>query len=34
VQYEKREPGQTPDGGTIDQPWFEAHYDFVLQPQG
>jgi hydroxyquinol 1,2-dioxygenase len=34
VQYEKREPGQAPDGGTIDQPWFEAHYDFVLQPQG
>jgi hydroxyquinol 1,2-dioxygenase len=34
VRYEKREPGQTPDGGTIDEPWFEARYDFVLQPQG
>jgi hydroxyquinol 1,2-dioxygenase len=33
VRYEKREPGQTPDGGTIDQPWFEARYDFLLQPQ-
>jgi hydroxyquinol 1,2-dioxygenase len=31
VRYEKREPGATPDGGAIDQPWFEAHYDFVLQ---
>ena len=26
--------GATPDGGTIDEPWFEARYDFVLQPQG
>jgi hydroxyquinol 1,2-dioxygenase len=34
VRYEKREPGQTPDGGTIDVPWFEARYDFVLQPAG
>jgi hydroxyquinol 1,2-dioxygenase len=33
VRYEKREPGQTPDGGTIDEPWFEARYDFVLQPK-
>jgi len=33
VHYERREPGQTPDGGTIDQPWFEARYDFVLQPR-
>jgi hydroxyquinol 1,2-dioxygenase len=33
VRYEKREPGQTPDGGTIDEPWFDAHYDFVLQPK-
>ncbi len=33
VRYEKREPGETPDGGTIDEPWFEARYDFVLQPQ-
>jgi hydroxyquinol 1,2-dioxygenase len=33
VRYEKREPGQTPDGGTIDVPWFEARYDFVLQPK-
>ncbi len=31
VRYEKREPGPTPDGGTIDEPWFEARYDFVLQ---
>ena len=34
VRFEKREPGQTPDGRTIDEPWFEARYDFVLQPQG
>jgi hydroxyquinol 1,2-dioxygenase len=33
VRYDKREPGPTPDGGTIDQPWFEARYDFVLQKQ-
>jgi hydroxyquinol 1,2-dioxygenase len=34
VRYEKREPGPTPDGGSIDEPWFEARYDFVLQPRG
>jgi len=34
VRYEKREPGETPDGGSIDQPWFDARYDFVLQPLG
>ena len=33
VRYEKREPGETPDGGTIDEPWYEARYDFVLQPR-
>ena len=33
VRYEKREPGRTPDGGTIAEPWFEARYDFVLQKQ-
>jgi len=33
VQYEKREPGETPSGETIEDPWFEARYDFVLQPQ-
>jgi len=33
VRYEKRGPGETPDGGTIDVPWFDARYDFVLQPQ-
>ena len=33
VRYEQREPGPTPDGGTIDRPWFEARYDFVLQPK-
>jgi hydroxyquinol 1,2-dioxygenase len=32
VRYEQRGPGTTPDGGTIDSPWFEARYDFVLQP--
>jgi hydroxyquinol 1,2-dioxygenase len=34
VHYEKRQPGETPDGGTIDTEWFDARYDFVLQPQG
>jgi hydroxyquinol 1,2-dioxygenase len=34
VRYEKREPGPAPDGGTIDQPWYEARYDFVLQKKG
>jgi hydroxyquinol 1,2-dioxygenase len=33
VRYEKREPGPAPDGSTIDEPWFEAPYDFVLQPR-
>jgi hydroxyquinol 1,2-dioxygenase len=34
VHYEQREPGEAPDGGTIDTPWFDARYDFVLQPKG
>jgi hydroxyquinol 1,2-dioxygenase len=34
VRLEQREPGPTPDGGTIDEPWLEARYDFVLQPTG
>jgi hydroxyquinol 1,2-dioxygenase len=34
VRYDKREPGPAPDGGTFDEPWFEARYDFVLQKQG
>ncbi len=32
VSFEEREPGPTPDGGTSEVPWLEAHYDFVLQP--
>jgi len=32
VPFEPREPGATPDGGTIGEPWLEARYDFVLQP--
>lgn len=31
VRFERREPGPTPDGGTIDVPWVEARYDFRLQ---
>jgi hydroxyquinol 1,2-dioxygenase len=31
VRFDQREPGPTPDGGTIDVPWLEARYDFVLQ---
>ena len=33
VRFEPREPGATPDGGTSDEPWSEARYDFVLQRQ-
>ena len=33
VRFEEREPGPTPDGGSIDVPWLEARYDFVLQPR-
>jgi hydroxyquinol 1,2-dioxygenase len=32
VAFERREPGATPDGGQSAEPWFEARYDFVLQP--
>jgi hydroxyquinol 1,2-dioxygenase len=33
VPFDQRDPGPTPDGGTIDVPWLEARYDFVLQRQ-
>ncbi len=33
VRFERREPGQTPDGGRSAEPWLEARYDFVLQPR-
>ncbi len=32
VRFERRGPGPTPDGGSIDVPWVEARYDFRLQP--
>lgn len=32
VRLEAREPGPAPDGGTMDEPYLHAHYDFVLQP--
>ncbi|HEX7306608.1 dioxygenase [Lentzea sp.] len=32
VTFEPREPGTAPDGTTVDVPWVEARYDFVLQP--
>lgn len=32
VRFEQRDPGPTPDGGSSDEPWLEARYDFVLQP--
>ncbi|CCG03839.1 dioxygenase [Blastococcus saxobsidens] len=31
--FEARDPGTTPDGGSIDVPWLESRYDFVLQRQ-
>jgi hydroxyquinol 1,2-dioxygenase len=33
VDFEPREPGLTPDGGSSDVAWSEARYDFVLQPE-
>ena len=33
VGFEQREPGPTPDGGTSEEPWLLAVYDFVLQPK-
>ncbi|MEU0496875.1 dioxygenase [Mycobacterium sp. NPDC006124] len=32
VDFDRRPPGPTPDGGTSAVPWLSAHYDFVLQP--
>jgi hydroxyquinol 1,2-dioxygenase len=32
VGYEHHEAGPTPDGGSLDEPWISASYDFVLQP--
>jgi hydroxyquinol 1,2-dioxygenase len=34
VPFAEREPGPTPDGGSLERPWAEARYDFVLQRQG
>lgn len=34
VRFDERAPGPTPDGGTSGEPWLEARYDFVLQPEG
>jgi hydroxyquinol 1,2-dioxygenase len=34
VAFEPRDPGPTPDGSSIDKPWLDASYDFVLQPLG
>jgi hydroxyquinol 1,2-dioxygenase len=31
--FEEREPGPTPDGGSIAVRWLESRYDFVLQRQ-
>jgi hydroxyquinol 1,2-dioxygenase len=33
VAFSPRDPGPTPDGGESAEPWLEARYDFVLQPQ-
>ncbi|MGY1915377.1 dioxygenase family protein [Blastococcus sp. SYSU DS0973] len=34
TSFDAREPGQTRDGGSLDVPWLESRYDFVLQRQG
>ena len=33
VEFEPRDPGPTPDGGTSAEPWLLVVYDFVLQPR-
>jgi len=33
VEFVKRPPGKAPNGETINEPWYEVHYDFVLQRQ-
>jgi hydroxyquinol 1,2-dioxygenase len=33
VDFVKRPPGKAPNGEMIDQPFYEARYDFVLQPK-
>lgn len=33
VEFERPEPGPTPDGGTSEVQWLLAAYDFVLQPK-
>ena len=32
VEFVEHGPGETPDGGRSDERWYEARYDFVLQP--
>jgi hydroxyquinol 1,2-dioxygenase len=32
VEFVEHGPGPTPDGGSSEEPWLEARYDFVLQP--
>lgn len=32
VDFKQRPPGKAPTGETIDEPFFEVHYDFVLEP--
>jgi hydroxyquinol 1,2-dioxygenase len=32
VAFTEHPAGPTPDGGKSDEPWYEARYDFVLQP--
>ncbi|MGY2085725.1 dioxygenase family protein [Blastococcus sp. SYSU DS0539] len=34
TSFDAREPGPTPDGGSLEVPWLESRYDFVLQRQG
>ncbi len=33
VEYESHPAGQAPDGRTMGQPYWSAHYDFRLEPQ-
>jgi hydroxyquinol 1,2-dioxygenase len=33
AEFERHEPGDGPDGRTLDSPWYSMTYDFVLAPR-
>jgi hypothetical protein len=34
VEFDRHEPGKAPDGRTMTTPYWSAHYDFRLSPDG